>query len=111
MNVLDPPYDIRMIVRGTTTIGSSKNDCKTYFRMVQNVQLIGSVPKIARRESPTIGFSEEDAQRLHHPYDDALVVSIRVGDCNMHQVLVNNGSSIITYTTRRSSRWELTEND
>ena len=29
----------------------------------------------------------------HHPYDDALVVSIRVGDYNIHRVLVNNGSS------------------
>ena len=32
-------------------------------------------------------------RQLHHPDDDALVVSIRVGDCNMHRVLVNNGSS------------------
>ena len=61
--------------------------------MVQNVQLTGSVPKIARRESPIIGFSEEDARRLHHPHDDALVVSIRVGDYNVHQMLVDNGSS------------------
>ena len=61
--------------------------------MVQNVQLTGSVRKIARRESPIIGFSEEDAQRLHHPHNDALVVSIRVGDYNMHKVLADNGSS------------------
>ena len=61
--------------------------------MVQNVQLTGSVPKIARRESPIIGFSEEDARRLHHPHDDALVVSIRIEDYNMHRVLVDNGSS------------------
>ena len=45
-------------------------------------------------ENPIIGFSEEDARRLHHPYDDALVVSIRVGDYNTHQVLVDNGSSV-----------------
>ena len=34
---------------------------KTYLRIVQNVQLTGSVLKIAQRESPIIGFSEEDA--------------------------------------------------
>ena len=51
------------------------------------------MPKIARREGPIIGFSEEDAQRLHHPHDDALVISIRVEDYNIHQVLVDNGSS------------------
>ena len=57
------------------------------------VRLTAFVPKIARRESPIIGFSEEDARRLHHPHDDALVVSIRIGDYNVHQMLVDNGSS------------------
>ena len=60
--------------------------------MVHNVQLTGSVPKIARMDNPVIGFSEEDARRLHHPHDDALVVSLQVGDYNMHGVLVDNGS-------------------
>ena len=81
-----------MIVGGTTATGSSKKARKTYLRMVQNVQLTGSVPKIAQRESPIIRFSEKDAQRLHHPHDDALVVSIWIEDYNMHWVLVNNGS-------------------
>ena len=89
-----PPIgEIRMIVGGTTTTSSSRKAQKTYLRMVQNVQLTGFVPKIAWRESPIIGFSEEDARRLHHPHDDALVVSVRVGDYNVHRVLVNNGSS------------------
>ena len=62
--------------------------------MVQSVQLMGSIPKMARIGNPIIGFSEEDARRLHHPHDDALVISIRVGDYNMHRVMVDNGSSI-----------------
>ena len=82
-----------MIMGGTSITGSSKKARNTYLRMVQNVQLTGSVPKIARRESPVIGFSEEDARRLYHPHDDALVVSIRIEDYNMHRVLVDNGSS------------------
>ena len=75
------------------TTGSSKKARKTYLRMAQNVQLTGSVPKIARREIPIIEFSEDDARRLHHPHDDALVVTIRVGDYNEHRMLVDNGSS------------------
>ena len=69
--------------------------------MVHNVQLTGSVPKIARMDNPVIGFSEEDARRLHHPHDDALVVSLQVGDYNMHRVLVDNGSlaDILYYPT------------
>ena len=93
MSDQDPPRDIRMIVGGTAITRSSKKARKTYLRMVQNVQLTGSVPKIARRESPIIGFSEEDARCLHHPYGDALVISIRIEDYNMHRVLVDNGSS------------------
>ena len=85
--------DIRMIIGGTATTGSSKKAYKTYLKMVQNVQLTSSVPKIARRESPIIGFLKEDARCLHHPHDDALVVSIQIGDYNMHRVLVDNGNS------------------
>ena len=58
-----PIRDIRMIVRGTTVAGSSKKARKTYLRMVQNVQLTGVVPKIARREGPIIGFSERSEER------------------------------------------------
>ena len=93
----DPPRplvgDIRTIIGGTTATGSSKKARKTYLRMVQNVQTTGSVPKIARRESPIIGFLEDDARRLYHPHDDAFVVSLRVGDYNVHRMLVDNGSS------------------
>ena len=82
-----------MIVGGTMTTGSSRKARKTYLRMVQNVQLMGSVPKIVWRESPIIGFSEEDARCLHHLHNDALVFSIRVGDYNVYWVLVDNDSS------------------
>ena len=90
-----------MIVGGTAVTGSSKKARKTYLRMVQNVQLTGTVPRRAQRESRTIGFSEEDVRRLHHPYNDALVVSIRIEDYNMHRVLIDNGSSadILYYST------------
>ena len=62
---------------------------------------MGSVPKIVRRESPIIKFSEEDVRRLYHPHDDALIVSIRIENYNMHRVLVNNESStdILYYPT------------
>ena len=52
------------------------------------------IPKMARVDYPIVGFLEEDAQHLYHPYNDTFVVSIRVGDYNTHRVLVDNGSSI-----------------
>ena len=58
--------------------------------------------------NPIIGFTEEDARRLHHPHDVALVVSIRVGDYNTHRVLVDNGSSadILYYPAFQQMRIE-----
>ena len=87
-----PLRDIRMIVGGITASGLSRKACKIYLRMVQNVQLTGFVPKMAHVDNPIVGFSEEDVRHLDHPHDDALVVSIRVGDYNTRQVLVDNGS-------------------
>ncbi|XP_030948930.1 uncharacterized protein LOC115972828 [Quercus lobata] len=88
-----PIGDIRMIIRGTVAAGSSKKARKTYLRTVHSVQLTGSIPRMPRIGNPVIHFSEDDAQRLHHPHDDALVVSLQIGDYNMHRVLVDNGSS------------------
>ena len=95
-----------MIVGGTTVTGSSKKTHKTYLKMVHSVQLTGSVPKMPRIDNPIIGFSEDDAWRLHHPYDDALVVSLQIGDYNMYRVLVDNGSSadILYYPTFQQMR-------
>ena len=62
--------------------------------MVQNIQLTGVILKMPRVDNPIIGFSEEDARRLHHPHDDAVVISIQVEDYNTYHVLVDNGSSV-----------------
>jgi len=74
--------------------------------MVQNVQLTGTIPKMARIDNPVIEFSEEDAQRLHHLHDNALVINLKVEDYNMHRVLVNNGSlaDILYYPTFQQMR-------
>ena len=47
---------------------------------------------MARIDNPVIRFIKENARHLHHPHDDAFVVSIRVGDYNTHQVFLDNGS-------------------
>ena len=49
-----------MIIGGSTASSSSKKARKTYLQMVQNVQLMGYVPKMARLNNPIIGFMEED---------------------------------------------------
>ena len=76
-----------MIIGGNTS-SSFEKARKTYIQMVQKIQLTRYAPKMARVDNPVIGFTEEHARCLHHPYDDALVVSIRVGDHNTYRVLV-----------------------
>ena len=74
--------------------------------MVQNIQLTGFILKMAQIDNPIIKFSEEDARHLHHLHDEALVVSIWVGDYNTHRVLVDNGNStdIIYYSAFQQMR-------
>ena len=49
---------------------------------------------MARIDNLVIGFMEEDAQRLHHSHNDALMVSIQVRDYNTYRVLIDNGSFV-----------------
>ena len=80
---------------------SSKKAKKTYLRMVQSMQITGLLPKLTRVNDPTIHFTKDDARRLHHPYDDALVISLSIVDFNTQRVLVDSGSStnILYYPT------------
>ena len=73
-----------MIIRGTTASSLTRKARKTYLWMVQNVQLTDFALKMAQVDNLIIGFSEDDVQRLHHPQDDAFIVSIRVRDYNTH---------------------------
>ncbi|XP_030963881.1 uncharacterized protein LOC115985047 [Quercus lobata] len=38
-------------------------------------------------------FTDEDADRIHHPHDDALVISLLIANYTTRRVLVDNGSS------------------
>ena len=40
-----------------------------------------------------ITFIDEDAERVHHPYDDAIVITLLIVDYTTRRVLVDNGSS------------------
>ena len=39
--------------------------------------------------TPILGFSEEDKEGTFEPHDNALVVTIRIGDYNVKKVLVD----------------------
>lgn len=62
--------------------GSSKKARKTYLQMMQSMQLTGCSPKLTWIYDPTIRFIEDDAQRLHHPHDNTLVINFSIADFN-----------------------------
>ncbi|XP_074333955.1 uncharacterized protein LOC141671574 [Apium graveolens] len=58
-------------------------------------------PKVFKGESMDITFREADARWIHHPHNDALVISIQIGTKNVHRAFMDNGSSanILYYNT------------
>ena len=87
-----PLEEIRIIIGGTSTRSSSKAQ-KTYLREVQNVQIFGRQPRMIREDELAITFMDEDARRLHHPYDDAIVITLTIANYTTRRVLIDNGSS------------------
>ena len=88
-----PPLgEIRMIVGGGLT-GQSSRSRKMYLKVVQNVQLSGRSPKTRTPDEQAITFMDEDASRIHHPHDDAIVITLLIANYSTRRVLVDNGSS------------------
>ena len=78
---------------GGSLTGQSSRSKKTYLKVVQNVQLSGRSPKTRTPDEQAITFTDEDASRIHHPHDDAIVITLLIADYSTRRVLVDNGSS------------------
>jgi len=73
--------------------------------MVQNIQISGRLSKMTKVDNLTISFTEDDAQWLHHPHDDALVINLSIVDFNTRRELVDNGSSVDILYYPASNKW------
>ena len=73
---------------------------------MQNVQLSGRSPRIRTTDEQAITFTDEDAERVHHPHDDAIVITLLIVDYMTRRVLMDNGSSanILYYPTFQQMR-------
>ena len=88
-----PPLgEIRVIIGGSSASQSSKSR-KTYLKVVQNVQLSGQSPRTTTIDEQAITFTDADTERVHHPHDDAIVITLLIADYTTKRVLVDNGSS------------------
>ena len=59
-----------------------------------------------KEDEPTIIFTDEDARRLHHPHDNAIVITLAIKNYTTIRVLIDNGSSayILYYPTFQPMR-------
>ena len=48
---------------------------------------------MVKDDEPAIIFTDEDARRLHHPHDDAIVITLIIANYTTRRVLVDKGSS------------------
>ncbi|XP_065634728.1 uncharacterized protein LOC136069769 [Quercus suber] len=84
--------EIRIILGGSSAGQSSKSK-KAYLKVVQSVQLSGRSPSAGTTDEQAITFTDEDAKRVHHPHDDAIVITLLIADYKTRRVLIDNGSS------------------
>ena len=49
-------------------------------------------------------FTNKDAERVHHPHDNAIVITLLIVDYMTRRVLVDIGSLADTYITLLSSK-------
>jgi hypothetical protein len=89
-----------MIIGGMTARRISHSSRKAYACQIHNVLVTQKTGKISRLEDLPITFTEEDARKVFHPHDDALVVSLEIAGYSTRRVLIDNGSSAdIIYLT------------
>ena len=74
-------------------MGQSSKSKKTYLKVVQNVQLSGRSPRTSSVDESAISFTDEDAERIHHPHDETIVITLLITNYTTRRVLIDNGSS------------------
>ncbi|XP_075636842.1 uncharacterized protein LOC142609095 [Castanea sativa] len=59
-----------------------------------------------REDEPAIVFTDEDARQLHHPHDDAIVITLAIANYTTRRVLIHNEilADILYYPTFQQMR-------
>ncbi|GMN47900.1 hypothetical protein TIFTF001_017086 [Ficus carica] len=84
---------------GGTATGDTASSRRSYahearwFARGEYINMAKHISKICRQDSTPITFTDDEVNRLLHPYNDALIGEIRVADNVIRRVLVDNGSS------------------
>ena len=82
--------EIKAISRGLMASETLKSLKKAQRREIKNVHLRPPLMKMPKNNEPDIVFSERDSRGIRQPYDNTLVIMLRVEEFNIHWVLINN---------------------
>ncbi|XP_074336313.1 uncharacterized protein LOC141673461 [Apium graveolens] len=89
---------IRAIFGGHPFVGDSNRALEKNAREARHPPLTNIYssedrpPKIFKGESVDITFRERESRWVHHPHNDALVITMLIGAMNVHRVFLDNGS-------------------
>ena len=64
-------------------------DCSSSYNAI-----IGRPPRTKGVDNQAITFTDEDVGRVHHPHDDAIVITLLIADYTTRRVLIDNGSLV-----------------
>ena len=103
---LRPSLEEIRVITGESSIGQLSKSRKTYLKLVQNVQLSEQSPRTRTTDEQEITFTDEDAERVHHPHDNAIVITLIIVDYTTRRVIMDNGSSanVLYYPTFQQLR-------
>lgn len=102
--------DVALIMGGPHIRGNTKSAKKCYVREAQarHCQVSFAVEqrpsKTLKSGSEPITFTSEDARCVMFPHNDPLVISAIIRNQNLHQIFVDNASSIDIHDKETFSR-------
>ncbi|GMN60600.1 hypothetical protein TIFTF001_029691 [Ficus carica] len=85
---------------GGTATGDTASSRRSYIREARRyargeyINMAEHISKICRQDSAPITFTDDEADQLLHPHNDALIGEIRVAGNIIRRVLIDNGSSV-----------------
>ncbi|XP_074351784.1 uncharacterized protein LOC141690928 [Apium graveolens] len=94
---------IHIILGGSHIGGDSRKAMDRYAREAKHITNVSHLsqrpPELFEREADDIVFRENDAKWVHYPHTDTLVIKMKIGMVNVHQAMVDTGSSadVLTY--------------